>query len=82
MPRSKKAGRSVKQTQRITITEDTTWLLRNFLTRMEKMALVGFYRDKIDAILEKDEGEYAKNSGDDHDVRRFGKRIKFIMDHF
>lgn len=93
LPRSKKTSRSVKNKSSdfadhhlntVTITQETEWLLRNFLTRWEKIALIEFYRDKINEILRKENaaGEDCRDSGTEHDLKRFGTRIKFIMERF
>lgn len=89
MPKSKRKRRIVKNktlketyNTTFTITGDTVWLLRNFLTRWEKMALIEFYRNKISEILKHDYGEHTRDSSDVHDLKRYGNRIKFIMDHF
>lgn len=67
----------------LSVDPNTTWLLRNFLTPLEKRALVREYRNRIDEILKIGHDEDRRlTPEEEHSIASIGSRIKFIVDHF
>lgn len=69
---------------KIALDSKNMWIVKNFLVPMEKRALMQFYQDRINHIMEATKKDDTKDLEPqcEHDIKRFTERMKFILEHF